>query len=279
MPTTIASIRPRSSWTSARDRSAGDPPAVARRRGRLAVEGHGPLGGDVGQPGRQPLEVRGVELGRGLRRLAGPTSTRCPAARRIASPPPSTLGNGSRIAATTRAMPAAEDRVGARRRLAVVAARFERDVERRTTGGSPACRRATTSACGPPKRAWWPRPTTRPSRTTTAPTIGLGSTGPGLSRPRRGRDSSREGRHRSRRLGPRRWLQNGEVAGREIRRWRRVPGADRRRRRRSGRSPRPRTAVAGLAGFWPSACGLFELPRGVNEAVHEGETPPGLVRG
>ena len=39
--------------------------------------------------------------------------------------------------------------------------------------------RATTSACGPPKAAWWPSPTGLPAASrTTAPTMGLGAVVP-----------------------------------------------------------------------------------------------------
>src|SRR5512132_4214653 len=43
---------------------------------------------------------------------------------------------------------------------------------------SPAALSATTSAWGSPYRTWYPSPTTSPSRTTTAPTIGFGAVCP-----------------------------------------------------------------------------------------------------
>src|SRR5713226_10715573 len=42
----------------------------------------------------------------------------------------------------------------------------------------PASCNACTSACGPPKRWWYPHPTTAPSLTSTQPTSGLGLTNP-----------------------------------------------------------------------------------------------------
>src|SRR5207245_2858170 len=104
-----------------------------------------------------------------------PTSTRSPARRNAASPRPLTWGFGSRMAATTRWTPLAMMR-GAHGGV-----RFSRwqqgssvtySVAPRVRG--PACRRATTSAWGPPARRWYPAPTTAPWRTTTAPTGGFG---------------------------------------------------------------------------------------------------------
>ncbi len=57
-----------------------------------------------------------------------PRSTAMPAARNLSSPRPATRGSGSSMAHTTRAIPAAHDRIGAGRRLAVVRAGLERDV-------------------------------------------------------------------------------------------------------------------------------------------------------
>ena len=107
-----------------------DPAAIARGDGRLAVERHRPLGGDVGQAGGEPFPVRRVELaGRvGLAADfdadAGRPQGRQPAAVRP-------RGNGSPTAATTRAIPAPGSR-RCRGRLAVMAARLERHVERRS---------------------------------------------------------------------------------------------------------------------------------------------------
>ena len=43
---------------------------------------------------------------------------------------------------------------------------------------APAAASAATSACGPPNRSCQPAPMIAPSRATTAPTIGFGSTCP-----------------------------------------------------------------------------------------------------
>ena len=82
-----------------------------------------------------------------------------------------------------------DDRVGAGRRPAVVAAGLERDVEFGPGGGRAGPRSAMISACAWPGGWVWPRPTTTPSRTTTAPTGGLG-----LLQPRARRASARASR-------------------------------------------------------------------------------------
>ena len=117
------------------------------------------------------------------------TSTSMPSSRRIPRPRPEAFSVGSSEATTTRAMPRGEDRVGARRRAALVAARLERDVERRARRcPSPAAAIALTSACGPPSSSCQPSPSTTPSRTTTAPTTGFGETRP---TPRRASSTAR----------------------------------------------------------------------------------------
>ena len=54
-----------------------------------------------------------------------------PAAASRFSPPPATCGNGSRIAVTTRLNASGDNRVGAGRRFALMAAGLERDIHRR----------------------------------------------------------------------------------------------------------------------------------------------------
>jgi hypothetical protein len=58
-----------------------------------------------------------------------PQRTAMPAADSRASPCPATCGLGSDIATTTRATPALDQRVGARRRAAVMAAGFQRHID------------------------------------------------------------------------------------------------------------------------------------------------------
>ncbi len=116
-----------------------------------------------------------------LRRLASlrstPRVTSTPARRSSSTPPPAS-GCGSRAPTATRRIPAST--------IAVVHAgvfprceqgsRFTNSVA--PSALSPACLSATTSACSRPNSSWNPSPTTRPSRTTTAPTSGLGATLP-----------------------------------------------------------------------------------------------------
>ena len=58
-----------------------------------------------------------------------------------------------------------DERLGAGRRAALMAARLEADVRRRSGGGTPAARKAWISACGSPARMCQPSPMTCPSRT------------------------------------------------------------------------------------------------------------------
>ena len=149
-----------------------------RWRRRSCRRASWPTWRDVGAAGGQPLEVGGVEpSGVGLLHAR----PRRPGRRRGAAskPPPATRGNGSRIAATTRAIPAARTAVGAGGRLAVVAAGFEGDVQRRSPGRVAGVRpgRRPRRAGRRSGRGGRRRPI-RPSRTTTAPTSGFGSTAP-----------------------------------------------------------------------------------------------------
>ena len=113
-----------------------------------------------------------------------------PAARSAAAPPPvDARVRIARRAATTRATPArtmASTQGGVR---PVVIARLEGDVERgaaRAASGRLERRRLGVRAAGPRVEA--ARPTTAPSRTTSAPTIGLGDVSPGRAPgPARGR--------------------------------------------------------------------------------------------
>ena len=118
-----------------------------------------------------------------------------------------------------------DDRVGARRRRAVVRARLERDVERRAARALARRRRAPRPRhAARPRPAYQPSPTTSPSRTTTAPTSGcVGSTCP---RPRSASSSARS------RLTPRAWTS---------------------RRYARGRSSRPKIAVAATNSVAPAS--------------------------
>ena len=107
-----------------------------------------------------------------------PRCTTRPAPRSRLAPRPETAGFGSSIAYATRAIPAA--------RIAAV----HGPVRPRWSHGSsvtyrsapraaiPARCRASISAWGSPAAWWYPSPTTRPPRTTTAPTAGLGAVRP-----------------------------------------------------------------------------------------------------
>ena len=138
MPVRIAQARARHAWPSARASPVIhwlSPSASAVRPSRLAAILRRTQGGRV-----HARDEADVELARLVREQ--PTST-CDAggaqalARRRAC-----AGFGSRIAATTRATPAPQQRVGARRRAAVVVARLERHVQRsRPRGSSPRCAR------------------------------------------------------------------------------------------------------------------------------------------
>src|SRR5712671_4287418 len=103
-----------------------------------------------------------------------PTSTRRPAARRRRMPRPWTRGFGSTLPITTRRTPEASTASvhgGVRPWWSQGSSVTYRSAPR---ARSPASRSATTSACGPPAFAWWPRAITSPFDTTSAPTTGFG---------------------------------------------------------------------------------------------------------
>src|SRR5690606_31140017 len=103
-----------------------------------------------------------------------PDRTSTPAARST-SAPPAACGFASDTACTTRAMPAPRSASvhGGVRPVCAQGSSVTTAV--RPAARSPACRRATTSACGPPGGWVAPTPTTAPeASSTTQPTGGLG---------------------------------------------------------------------------------------------------------
>ncbi len=107
-----------------------------------------------------------------------PHSTSMPASRRRAMPCPATRGLGSAMPTTTRAMPSpmtASVQGGVlpwwQQGSSVTYSVAPRADSRQAA-------KAFRSACGPPQRSCHPCPMMRPSRTTTAPTSGLGFTHP-----------------------------------------------------------------------------------------------------
>ena len=128
MPTAIASAPARRRCTSRARHFAGDPARPARVIGERAVERERELEPHERAVARQRVEERRIELAR--RRLLD-ADVHLDARRRAALG--SAARHGVRIAdaATTRRTPAARMRVGARRRVAVMIARLERDVQRR----------------------------------------------------------------------------------------------------------------------------------------------------
>ena len=106
-------------------------------------------------------------------------STDTPSSRRIPGPRPLALSVGSSEPTTTRAIRASTIasvqggvrpvwQQGSSDTYSVAPAR----------SASPHASIALTSACAPPYSMWNPSPSTSPSRTTTAPTTGLGFTAP-----------------------------------------------------------------------------------------------------
>ena len=93
-------------------------------------------------------------------------------------PLPATMGFGSSEPTTTRAMPAS--------RMASVQGGWRPWWQQGSSvtyivapaGDSVQCARALRSACASPQRSWKPSPMTRPSFTTTAPTMGFGEVQP-----------------------------------------------------------------------------------------------------
>ncbi|MNS72687.1 hypothetical protein D3C72_1061070 [compost metagenome] len=107
-----------------------------------------------------------------------PVATSMPASRRRASPCPLTSGFGSPIATTTRAGFAAStaSTQGGVRPKWLQGSRVTYSVAQATDSPRDwASRSAQTSACGPPGGCVAPSPSTRPSRTITQPTRGLGA--------------------------------------------------------------------------------------------------------
>ena len=103
-----------------------------------------------------------------------PCSTTIPAARSASKPAPSTCGNGSRIAATTRPTPAAIKASTQGPVLPVCAQGSRVTYAVAPRARSPAACSATISACGPPAIACQPSAITSSSWAMTQPTIGLG---------------------------------------------------------------------------------------------------------
>ena len=177
IPTRIASILPRSAWTTRREDSFEihcEAP-VADAILPSSVIAH--FAWTYGR--RSSTRVRNGARSRFASAATQPSMTSIPAARSSASPPPSTLGNGSRVPTTTRRTPAA------------ITARVQGGVLPKWQQGSsvttsvapaalsPARASACTSAWGPPNRSCQPSPTTSPEGdTSTAPTSGFGSTNP-----------------------------------------------------------------------------------------------------
>ena len=141
-PTKIASLCARSRCTACRASgpviSTGLRPAAAA----LPSARYGELEQDLRAAVADAAEVSGMDAHAPPRRPAR-RPRRCFRAQPLV-PLPATSGLGSSTAETTRAMPARDDGVGAGRRLAVMRARLERDVERgaarRLAGAAPALR-------------------------------------------------------------------------------------------------------------------------------------------
>ncbi len=152
-----------------------DPLALAGGGRDLAVEAHRPLEGDLRTRDRTRFtRKRKIELDRGLAPTPRPRRrSRPPAAARSRAPRPGCRDRGDRPP------PARFRRARARRRRAESghggsrARELTKSVAPRAR--SPAAASARISACGSPARRWKPSPTTLPSRTRTAPTIGFGA--------------------------------------------------------------------------------------------------------
>ena len=111
-------------------------------------------------------------------------TTSIPAARSSAMPAPGDARVGVLQRADDAGDAGGDQRLGAGRRPAVMRAGLQRHVDGRAARERARPRRAPASrrAAGRPARST-PAPTTRPSRTISAPTLGLGAVSPRLRRP------------------------------------------------------------------------------------------------
>ncbi len=184
---TITASQPARSWCTMRRLSRQrDPAGVAAGRGDLAVERHGGLVGDQRQAGALVLEERRVLLPR-PRRPAVVAEVHLDA--RFAQPRDA-VAVDARVRVAQRdhdpRHPGRDDRVGARRREAVVAARLERAVQRGAAAalaGLAPARRPRRAVRRGRDGSRGRRPRRR--RTSTAPTSGLGCVRPTPARPGR----------------------------------------------------------------------------------------------
>ena len=170
---------------SARASTLGDPLRAAVRRRGATVEAHRGLEQRERAAGRALVQVRA----RGsARRASAPTPTStvdAGGAQPVRARDRATRGSGSSTRDDDPAHAGGDQRLGARRGVAVVVARLERDV-----GGGAARAVAGVARAQRPRRAdrpgtapVAPRPTISPSRTSTQPTHGLA--GPRSGRARR----------------------------------------------------------------------------------------------
>ena len=158
---------------------AADPLGVARPRGHLPVERHGrleehprPVGAGVLAEGLVEHARAGGDVAVGHHHLDALVAQDPQA-------PPGGLRRRVVGGDDHAADPGAEDGIGARRRLALVAAGLEETYSVAPLRSRPsAARMACTSACSPPYSWCQPSPSTSRSRATSAPTLGLGLTRP-----------------------------------------------------------------------------------------------------
>ena len=179
-PTITASCRPRSAWAARRAASPviqwlspdarGDP--AIQRRGQLQRHQRPALADARAEPGDQfvGLVLQHALLDRDAGRAQPGDAGAVHARVRVAG--------GDHHAGDA----GGDQRIGAGRRAAPVAARLQRDIDGAPRAAVPAMSSAAGSACGRPPGAVTARPTTRPSLTTTQPTEGLGQV---LPSPRR----------------------------------------------------------------------------------------------
>ncbi len=186
MPVSIASCSWRTSCTCARARSLVIQPVLSSGAAILPSSVSADFSVTSGLPVRMKWKkARFSRRASSANSSASTTST--PASRSRAKPLPATSGFGSSVIAITRRMPArrmASTHGGVRPWCAHGSSVTYRSAPR---AASPASSSAITSACFTPAHVWNPRPTTRPSCTTTAPTAGLGDTRP---KPWRARSSA-----------------------------------------------------------------------------------------